>query len=206
MSAVGRQVLPGGGWRVLVVGWALAALVAVGVPRMWRPMQAWGMETGLGRSAAALAGPRMPLPTGLGALQSPAGLSRPFGWTERAGRPWFAADVRIAVPRQRTVWALSAGRVAAIGDDPLRFGLYVAVVHPVAWVTLYGDCGEVRVRVGQEVTRGAALCQTGDSGPSGPGHLILAMFLNGAPVNPAPYLAFPGGRARLAAQEAARAS
>lgn len=131
--------------------------------------------------------PPLSLPAPLGRLSlGRLRVVRAFGWTTRAGRPWFAPDLRLSRPSDGVATAVAPGRVWAIGDDPSEFGLYVVVAHGGGWATLYGGCTRVVVRVAMSVPRGAPLCEVG-SEPAAPGGLTFGLFLDGRAVDPGPY-------------------
>lgn len=186
-----RPVAPGGRrrrqrWAVL---W-MPLVLAIAWPRLAPQGRAWGLVPDTSRREVL----RRPLPTPLGSLAlPPVPVVRGFGWSERLGRPWLETDVRLGLPPGAPAVAAAAGTVWSVGDDPGRYGLYVVLDHGSGWATLYGDCARVLVRPGQRVWRGQALCVLGATGPPGPGALIFALWLDGQPLDPQPYLAVAAG-------------
>ena len=68
------------------------------------------------------------------------------------------------------------------------FGNYIMISHGGGLVTLYGHCTDIYVSVGQTVSAGQQIGTVGCTGYSTGNHLHFSVLLNGAYVNPAPYL------------------
>jgi murein DD-endopeptidase MepM/ murein hydrolase activator NlpD len=132
-------------------------------------------------------------------------LSNPFGRQRGAFSPEgeFHAGIDLAAPRGTPVLAPAAGTVVFAGVSPLarspawwRYGNLVAVAHGDRYLTLYGHCGEIKVRAGQAVRRGEVLASVGSSGFSLSPHLhyeVRRRVGGGAggalvPVNPLIYI------------------
>lgn len=68
------------------------------------------------------------------------------------------------------------------------YGLYVIIDHGGGYRTMYAHCSSINVRVGQKVSQGQFIARVGATGNiSGP-HLHFEIRVNGAPVDPLPYL------------------
>lgn len=96
-----------------------------------------------------------------------------------------ALDFRAAVGTP--IYASEAGRVVTAKFNAAR-GYYVVIDHGNGLSTLYQHCDRLYVSVGQQVSKGQNIAAAGATGYiSGP-HLHYEVWVNGSPVNPAPYL------------------
>jgi murein DD-endopeptidase MepM/ murein hydrolase activator NlpD len=91
---------------------------------------------------------------------------------------YFNAGLDLAAPRGTPVLATADGVVTFAGVYPLnrspywwRYGNLVAVANGERFITLFGHCGDVKVKAGQTVRRGDALATVGSSGWSLNPHL-----------------------------------
>jgi murein DD-endopeptidase MepM/ murein hydrolase activator NlpD len=90
----------------------------------------------------------------------------------------------IGAPLGSEVRAVQSGRVIFAGD---RGGLGHAVIvdHGGGLQTVYGHCGELRVREGDEVAAGATLAEVGMTGRTTGPHLHFEVRLHGEALDPA---------------------
>lgn len=68
------------------------------------------------------------------------------------------------------------------------YGREVMVQNAFGIQTLYGHLSQIRVKVGQRVSRGQRIGDMGDSGRSTGTHLHYEIRVGGKPVNPSPYI------------------
>ncbi len=140
-------------------------------------------------SACPLRGERYVLTSSFGRQRS--AFTRDFG---------FHAGVYLAAPRGTEIVAPADGVVTFAGTYPLarspewwRFGNLVALAHGDRFLTLYGHCGDLKVRAGQHVQRGELLAQVGSTGWSVSPHVhyeVRKRLPGGAlvPVDPLTYI------------------
>jgi len=86
----------------------------------------------------------------------------------------------------------AAGGVVISTDQQQAYGLTVEVDHGNGLVTRYGHTSKVLVHPGDLVRRGQRIALVGNSGRSTGPHLHFEVLLDGAPQNPARFLAQPG--------------
>jgi murein DD-endopeptidase MepM/ murein hydrolase activator NlpD len=140
-------------------------------------------------SACPLRGDRYVLTSPFGRQRS--AFTRDFG---------FHAGIDLAAPRGTSIVAPADGVVTFAGTYPLarsaewwRFGNLVAVAHGDRFVTLYGHCGDLKVRAGQAVRRGELLALVGSTGWSVSPHVHYEVRKRAAdgslvPVDPLIYI------------------
>ena len=85
---------------------------------------------------------------------------------------------------------VASGTVIAVADLT-AYGTTVIVDHGEQIASVYGHLKESMVEPGQEVEVGAALGFVGSTGVSTGAHLHMELWLNGATVDPLPYLVMP---------------
>ena len=132
----------------------------------------------LGRASRALAALPSAWPV-RGAVNSEFG-TRFSPWT---GVAEFHAGMDIAAARGTAVLAPAAGTVAFAGAHP-QYGLAVIIDHGQEISTIYAHLSRIRVAVGQQVSRGVEVAQTGNTGRSSGPHLHYEILVSGRPVNP----------------------
>ena len=86
-----------------------------------------------------------------------------------------------------SIYATADGVVTHAGWDN-GYGRQVTIRHDFGVETLYGHLSEVRVSVGQRVSRGDRIGDMGNSGRSTGTHLHYEVHLNGTPVNPMTFI------------------
>ena len=124
----------------------------------------------------------VPLQTGY-RLTSPFGGRRdPFG---HGGR--FHAGVDLAGPKGTPIFATADGIVVA-AERERGYGNVVKIQHDFGIETVYAHQSKIRVKVGQQVSRGEQIGDMGSTGRSTGSHLHYEVRVNGQPVNPMTYL------------------
>ena len=93
----------------------------------------------------------------------------------------------LAVPPGTPIHAAAAGMVVATGDFFFA-GKTVCVDHGQGLITMYSHLDEIAVREGDRLARGARLGRSGMSGRVTGPHLHWSVYLNGAVVDPEPFL------------------
>ena len=124
-----------------------------------------------------------------GRLSSRFGLRRIFNGEPRA--PHTGLDV--AVPTGTPIRAPADGVVTLV-DDLYFNGKTVFVDHGQGFVSMVCHLDQARVEVGQKVARGERLGDAGSSGRATGPHLHWSVYLNGAAVDPALFIAPPKAR------------
>lgn len=124
-----------------------------------------------------------------GRLSSRFGLRRIFNGEPRA--PHTGLDV--AVPTGTPIRAPADGVVSLV-DDLYFNGKTVFVDHGQGFVSMVCHLDKARVEVGQKVARGDRLGDAGSSGRATGPHLHWSVYLNGAAVDPALFIAPPKAR------------
>lgn len=100
-------------------------------------------------------------------------------------RPHTGID--ISAPTGTPILAAAQGRVTVAGRRA-GYGLTVIVDHGFGYSTLYAHASEVKVRVGQEVSRGDVIARVGRSGVATSPHLHYEVHVGGRAVDPRNYL------------------
>ena len=110
--------------------------------------------------------------------------------TSRYGYRWgrLHAGTDVGVPIGTTVRASRAGQVIVSGWVG-GYGNCVMIDHGDGVTTVYGHLNECLVSVGQYVNQGETIALSGNTGRSTGPHLHFEIRINGAAVDPEPYLA-----------------
>src|SRR5690606_23210627 len=162
--------------------------------------QAWKrLDTGLTASIGVAVPSRRPI--------DQMSLSSSYGMRVHpvTGRVARHNGIDIPAPRGTPIYATAdgiVGRAQRLGG----YGNYVEVEHGNAIQTRYGHMSSYIVRPGQQVRRGDILGYVGSTGRSTGNHLHYEVRIEGAPVNPMPFVrsdqmaiaALTGDRAKLA--------
>lgn len=114
-------------------------------------------------------------------------LSSGFGM--RWGR--LHAGVDLAGPLGSPIRAVTGGTVVA-ADQEGGYGLCVRINHPDGTLTVYGHMSALIARAGQQVAAGDIVGLEGSTGHSTGPHLHFEIHVNGAPIDPIPWLAAHG--------------
>jgi len=86
------------------------------------------------------------------------------------------------------IHAAADGIVMRADFDTGGYGNVVDIDHGNGYVTRYGHCSKLLVKVGDLVHAGDVIAKVGSTGHSTGSHLHFEVWINGAPVNPQPYL------------------
>lgn len=115
--------------------------------------------------------------------------SSPFGYRIHPvlGYARFHAGCDISAPTGTPIRATAAGKVTC-ADWLGGYGLAVTIDHGGGLSTLYGHCSSVTVRSGQYVRKGQVIASVGSTGMSTGPHCHYEVSVNGAQVDPAPYM------------------
>ncbi|HEY2345269.1 MAG TPA: M23 family metallopeptidase [Xanthomonadaceae bacterium] len=86
------------------------------------------------------------------------------------------------------IHAAADGIVVRSDFDAGGYGNVVDIDHGNGYATRYGHCSKLLVKVGDLVHAGDVIAKVGSTGHSTGSHLHFEVWINGAPVNPQPYL------------------
>jgi septal ring factor EnvC (AmiA/AmiB activator) len=116
-------------------------------------------------------------------------LSTAYRFTSPYGRRWgrMHAGVDLAAPRGTPIFATADGVVTVAGRES-GYGNVVRIRHEFGIETVYAHQSKIRVKVGQQVSRGVQIGDMGSTGRSTGSHLHYEVRVNGQPVNPMTYL------------------
>ena len=107
-----------------------------------------------------------------------------YSYSETFGDYRLHPGIDYAAAAGEAVLAAGPGTVTRIEDDPVE-GRILEIDHGNGLVTRYGGLGEVNVGLNASVQAGSDIGQIGARERI---HLHFEVVLDGAPVNPAPYL------------------
>lgn len=107
----------------------------------------------------------------------------PFGY--RWGR--LHAGIDLAGPVGMDVHAPADGVVTEAGWES-GYGQVIKLRHDFGVSTVYGHLSKIRVSVGQKVSRGQVIGDTGNTGRSTGPHLHYEIRVGGAPINPMTFI------------------
>jgi murein DD-endopeptidase MepM/ murein hydrolase activator NlpD len=98
--------------------------------------------------------------------------------------------VDIAATRDTEVFATANGTVTQAKRSDLQagYGNFVEIDHGHGFITRYAHLGELKIREGQRVRKGAAIGTVGSSGGSIAPHLHYEVIRNGKQVNPVNFM------------------
>ena len=111
-----------------------------------------------------------------------------FGWRILYGKSNFHTGYDIANVIGTPIKAWRKGTVTYTGYDDCGYGNYIIVKHSNGYESLYGHLSKINVSIGQNVSVGQKLGEIGSTGNSTGSHLHIEILINGAQVNPAPYM------------------
>ena len=86
------------------------------------------------------------------------------------------------------VHSAADGIVIRSGFDTGGYGNVIDIDHGNGYITRYGHCSRLLVKVGDLVHAGDEIAKVGSTGRSTGAHLHFEVWINGEPVNPKPYL------------------
>lgn len=112
-----------------------------------------------------------------------------FRYTSPFGRRWgrMHEGVDLAGSMGSPVLATADGVVVFAGWES-GYGQLVRIKHDFGLETRYGHLSEIRVKVGQRVSRGDRIGDMGNSGRSTGTHLHYEVRVNGTAINPMTYI------------------
>jgi murein DD-endopeptidase MepM/ murein hydrolase activator NlpD len=115
-------------------------------------------------------------------------LASGYGWRTDPiyRRSSFHAGMDFAAKTGTRIWATGEGVVTMAGWKQ-GYGNTVIINHGYNYMTLYGHCSALKVRVGQKVKRGEVIALVGSTGKSTGPHLHYEVHFRGEPQNPAHY-------------------
>ncbi len=99
----------------------------------------------------------------------------------------YHAGVDLAAPRGTPILATADGVVVEAGRER-GYGNIVKIQHELGFETVYAHQSKIRVKVGQQVSRGERIGDIGSTGRSTGSHLHYEVRVHGQPVNPMTYL------------------
>jgi septal ring factor EnvC (AmiA/AmiB activator) len=133
----------------------------------------------LGHSPFAQLRGRLPRPVAGRIIQG-------YGEVRAGGLKW-QGDL-FATQRNAPVRAVSQGRVV-YADWLAGLGLLIIIDHGGGYMSLYGHNARLYESVGQQVTAGQTIAESGDSGGSARPELYFEIRKEGRPLDPRPWLA-----------------
>lgn len=95
--------------------------------------------------------------------------------------------IDFAAPRGTPIYATADGVVEVAGRES-GYGNVVRIRHKLGFETIYAHQSKIRVKVGQQISRGDRIGDMGSTGRSTGVHLHYEVHVNGKPVNPMTYL------------------
>lgn len=110
-----------------------------------------------------------------------------------AGFPTYASGawhggVDFPCPTGSNVYAAGSGKVILVKYLNYSYGYHVVIDHGDGLSTLYAHNSSINVSVGQTVTQGQVIAQSGSTGNSTGPHCHFEVRVNGSQVNPLNYL------------------
>jgi murein DD-endopeptidase MepM/ murein hydrolase activator NlpD len=98
------------------------------------------------------------------------------------------AGIDLAAPLGTPVYATADGIVSDAGWNSGGYGNLVKIDHGRGIETRYGHLSAILVRAGQHITRGQQIARMGSTGRSTGSHLHYEVRIDGAAVNPIPFM------------------
>lgn len=99
----------------------------------------------------------------------------------------FHEGVDFSIPTGTDVYVTGDGLVVEAGRSKGGYGNVVIVDHGFGYKTMYAHLQEIKVRVGQRVTRGEIIATSGSTGKSTSPHLHYEVWKNNKPIDPINY-------------------
>ena len=109
-----------------------------------------------------------------------------YGWYGYYGH----TGVDIVAPTGTATYAADSGVVELVQYLNYGYGYQILINHGNGKKTRYAHHSEILVRPGDQVTQGQQIGRVGSTGMSSAPHLHFEVIINGAPVNPQPYLGY----------------
>ncbi len=127
-------------------------------------------------------------------------IAQPFGPSPYAfepaygGYPHFHTGIDLAGPFGTPIVAAADGVIAAADVSTVGYGNHIIIAHSGGLLTLYGHLEAMMVKPGDAVKAGQVIGLLGSTGNSTGPHCHFEVRVNGAPVDPRPFLpALPAG-------------
>ncbi|MHC0052793.1 DUF5930 domain-containing protein [Actibacterium sp. D379-3] len=122
-------------------------------------------------------------------LKSSFRFTSPFGWRKHpiSGRSRMHEGMDMAGAYGSAIYATADG-VVTKADWSNGYGRLVTIQHDFGVETRFGHLSNIRVKVGQRVSRGDRIGDMGNSGRSTGTHLHYEVRVGGKPVNPMTYI------------------
>lgn len=95
--------------------------------------------------------------------------------------------IDFAAPSGTEIQATGNGKVVKIENKRSGYGRSVLIDHGFGYQSLYAHMKEIKVRIGQKVTKGQIIGSIGSTGTSTAPHCHYEVRLHGKPVNPIHY-------------------
>lgn len=95
--------------------------------------------------------------------------------------------IDFAAPSGTEIQATGNGKIVKIENKRSGYGRSVLIDHGFGYQSLYAHMKEIKVRVGQKVTKGQVIGSIGSTGTSTAPHCHYEVRLHGKPVNPIHY-------------------
>jgi len=116
-------------------------------------------------------------------------ISSEFGYriSPFTGRRAFHEGVDIAANYGSPVKATAKGIVIYAGYKP-GYGNLVTIDHGYGYITRYGHNSQLKVKVGDRVSKGQVIAKVGNTGRSTGPHCHYEILVNGIPVNPEKFI------------------
>lgn len=110
-----------------------------------------------------------------------------------AGFPYYSGGgwhggIDFPVPVGSNIYAAADGTVILVKYLNYSYGYYVMIDHGDGLSTLYAHNSQINVSVGEHVSRGQVIAQSGSTGNSTGPHCHFEVRVNGSQVNPQNYL------------------
>ena len=96
--------------------------------------------------------------------------------------------VDLAIASGSPIVASKAGTVASVVKSNTGYGNCIMINHGDGTSTRYAHCSKMYVSNGQKVSQGETIAAVGSTGLSTGPHLHFEIYINGARVNPMPYI------------------
>lgn len=119
------------------------------------------------------------------------GVTSPFGPRNNPNAPGSTQnhqgiDLRAGIGTP--VKSALPGRVTFAGESGGNYGTLIKIQHPGNFESRYAHLSAVSVNVGEDVTAGQVIGESGDSGNAKGPHLHFELRSNGTPINPSGYM------------------
>ena len=108
----------------------------------------------------------------------------PVAGTVNQYSSWYHPAVDIGAAYGTSVYAAGSGRVTTASKVGTGFGWHIFIDHGNGYVTAYAHLSDIKVNVGQNVSKGQLIGAVGCSGFCTGSHLHLEVIRNGAKINP----------------------